>query len=158
MTASWHLNIHSTATDDSDIEAHESGSGEASIGWGPFKATVKIEASASESEVKKRTTDDTATLEATMEMSQIPVSEGQSMIMSSLRQIVRRGVEVVDKLAQKEAQQLARQAGVGVPAADGTVIPPDSKGGGGGGGGRLGGSHGGDDRGPDFERCQVVSH
>lgn len=129
LSAKWHLNIHSTAVDESDVQAHESGSGEASVGWGPFKATVKIQASASESEVHKRTTDDTATLDAELQMSQMVVSEGQALVMSTIRTLMLKDVAIIEKLVDAKVDVLRQQAGIPLPDGGGAQPQPQPSGG-----------------------------
>ena len=129
----WNMTIHSTAVDESDIQAQESGSGEGSVGWGPFKATVKISASASESETKKRTTDDTATMSAKVVMAQMPVSEGCAMVNSTTRRWMRLEEGIVDQLVDAKVAVLRQQAGIPLPSNGGSQPSPQPSGGGGGG-------------------------
>jgi len=84
-----------------------------------------MEGSASKSEAKERETDDTATLHGDMKMVQLPGSEGQALSLSSCRQIMTRGMDIVDKLAQAAADKVAREAKVAIPTDSGSEPSPD---------------------------------
>lgn len=124
LTADWNMTIHSTAVDATNLKAHETIDTTENIGWGPFSlGSVHIAAQSSQSESSKRTTDDTATLAAHMEMAQLPVSEGAAMIMSSMRRALAKGMEVVEKLTDAHVEDLKRRTATAVPAADGGALP-----------------------------------
>ena len=127
LTADWNLTVHSQAVDDRLLKGHETLDETVHIGWGVFTSQTHVTADASESDERKRTTDDTATMSCHAEWGMIPVSQGMADLMAMERRALKSGMRIVEGLYQAKEEELKRKVGVAVPAADGSQLKPDPK-------------------------------
>ena len=127
LTADWNLTVHSQAVDDRLLKGHETLDETIHVGWGVFSSQTHVTAESSQSDERKRTTDDTATMACHAEWGMIPVSQGMSDLMAMERRALKSGMRIVEGLYQAKEEELKRKVGVAVPAADGSQLKPDAK-------------------------------
>ena len=81
------MNLSASANDAKSYAAQEAGSGEGSIGWGPFKVSVKISASAAEKGSSTRKSDYRSKGSCTVTMGRVPPPEGVARLNDLLTSI-----------------------------------------------------------------------
>lgn len=126
-TISLDMDVSAQANDSSSYKAEMSASGEGSVGWGPFKASVKISATASTSGSKSRSSDYRSKTHCDLTMGRNPEPEGVQRLNDLLTTIGDIAKQMVLAEARDAAQTAAQEKGL-VPASG-----SDSGGGGGGG-------------------------
>lgn len=117
------MNIEAQAEDDSSLTAQESGSGEGSVGWGPFKASVKISASAAEKKTSTRKSDYRSKTDFKMTMGRTETPEGVQRLNDLMVDIGDIGKRLVKAKVRDAAQKAAEAQGL-LPS--GGNKPPDN--------------------------------
>lgn len=125
-TIDMSMNIDAQASDQSSYKAQESGSGTGSVGWGPFKASVHISATAAESGSSTRKSDYRSKAAVHVEMGRVAAPEGVSRLNDLLTDLGDIAKQFAKAKARDAAQQAAQASG---------LVPGGSGGGGGGGSG-----------------------
>lgn len=127
-TITLDMNVDAQAEDQSSYAANESGSGQASIGWGPFKASVKISASAAEKGSSTRKSDYRSKSHLELTMGRSPTPEGVERINDLLTDLGDIGKQIVKQRARAAAQKQAEAQNL-TPDGSGSGNPPASGGG-----------------------------
>ena len=107
-TVTLDMTVSASSEDDAQAQASGGGSGEASVGYGPFKASVKVQASFSSSEQHKRSSDYRSTTHAELCMKRQPPPEGLSRIMDSMMRTVDVGLKIAEQEALDAAEKGAK--------------------------------------------------
>ena len=94
----------------SSFHADAGGEGKASIGFGPFKASVSVSAHMSTDRSNKRSSDYSSTMDCEITMKQSPPPEGLQIILDALAQNTRAAIAVNQSIMQAKAQVLLENA------------------------------------------------
>lgn len=119
------MNVDAQAEDTSSYSAQESASGEGSVGWGPFKASVKISATAAEKGSSTRKSDYRSKSHCKLTMGRSDTPEGVQRINDLLTDLG----DIAKQMTKQRARDAAQKA-----ATDGGLTPGGNGGSGGGGG------------------------
>ena len=106
------MNIDAQANDASSYKAQEAASGEGSIGWGPFKVSVKVSATASESGSSTRKSDYRSKSSCKLTMGRSGTPEGVQRINDLLTDLGDLAKTIVKAQARDAAQKAAAAAGL----------------------------------------------
>ena len=119
--AAFTMNTSSTSLDDSNVNAKETGEGEAHFGIGGFSVGVKISVTASESSEHKRTSDYRATTSCSLKMGRTPTPEPIQRMEQAFMKLV--DVECTIATAMIEANGKERAQAAGLLPKPGTTPP-----------------------------------
>lgn len=119
LTAKFSMNVDSTTNSEDSLDGSFKGAGDASVGWGPFKAKIHLEGGMSKHSASKRSTDERATVDFEAHWGLHPVSEGFSRINDEQLTWIDMGIQVNKALAGGQIEKVAKSVGVGVPATAG---------------------------------------
>ena len=106
------MNVDSHAEDQSSYTAQESASGEGSIGWGPFKASVKISATAAEKGSSTRSSDQRSKSSCELTMGRSPTPEGVQRLLDLQNDLGDIAKQMVKQTARNAAQKAAEAKGL----------------------------------------------
>ena len=112
VEAAFTMNTESSTLDDTNVNAKESGSGEAHFGIGGFSVGVKISVTASESAEHKRTSDYRATTSCTVKMGRVPTPEPVQRMESAFMKLVDVECKIAIAEIEKNAKERAQDAGL----------------------------------------------
>ena len=111
MSMTIHASDVSAQTLDSESEAEGTGS----IGWGPFKASVRVKASVSTHSERKRSSDYTATTDAELTMRRQNTPEALSKIMDMFSEVTQDAMkinqEIITSQGEAASNEVATQGG-----------------------------------------------
>ena len=111
------MNVSASTLDETRVAGSAKAEGDASLGWGPIKATVKISASFSASSDKKRQSDYRSTMEANLDMGLLPVPEPIARVVDGFLGIVEADIEIAKAIALDDRRKKAAAAKL-IPAID----------------------------------------
>ena len=106
-TLTMDMNVSASSEDTEQLQAQAGGSGTASVGWGPFKASITVNASMSTSKESKRSSDYRSTTHAEVKMTRQPAPEGLSLILNSVQKTVEMGLKIQEQKALDAANKAA---------------------------------------------------
>ena len=120
-TATLAMTMNVSASQLSEVKGEQQGSaeGEASFGIGGLKATVKVAASFSESEDRKRESDYRATTTANVSMKRVPTPEPIQRVLSAYLRIVDTECKLALAAIEADARSKAQASGYLPPASGG---------------------------------------
>ena len=119
--AAFTMNVSSTSLDESNVNAKETGTGEAHFGIGGLSVGVKISVTASESAQHKRTSDYRATTSCSLKMGRIQTPEPIQRMEQAFMRLV--DVECKIATAEIEANAKERAQAAGLLAKSSTPAP-----------------------------------
>ena len=111
-TLSMSMSVSASQESSSDLASKTSVGGSGKIGWGPVSFGVKFNAEVSVAKTEKRKSDYRSTTEAALSMKQGEAPEGLSVIIDTISETVRAGLEINKGLMQRQAEAMAQGAGV----------------------------------------------
>ena len=111
-TLDFSMNLDAQANDTKSLDAQESGSGEGSIGWGPFKVSMKISATAAEKESSTRSSDYRSKSSCAVTMGRVAPPEGVQRLNDLLTDLGDLGKRIIKAQARDAAQAAAVAAGL----------------------------------------------
>ena len=111
-TLTMSMSVSASQESASDIASKTSVGGSGKIGWGPVSFGVKFNAEVSVAKTEKRKSDYRSTTEAYLSMKQGEAPEGLSVIIDTISETVRAGLEINKGLMQRQAEAMAQGAGV----------------------------------------------
>ena len=117
------MNLDAQAEDDKSYTASESGSGSGSIGWGPFKVSVHVSASAAEKGSSTRKSDYRSKSSCKLAMGRSGTPEGVQRLNDLLTTLGDIGKALVKAQARDAAQAAAKAAGL-VPSSQAPAPAP----------------------------------
>ena len=106
------MSVSASQESESNIASKTSVGGSGKVGWGPVSFGVKFNAEVSVSKTEKRKSDYRSTTDASMTMRQGEAPEGLSVIIDTISETVRAGLEINKGLMQRQAEAMAQGAGV----------------------------------------------
>lgn len=119
------MNLSAQASDKSSYQAQESASGTGSIGWGPFKASVHISATAAERASSTRVSDYRSKADIHVEMGRVSAPEGVSRLNDLLTDLG----DIAKQFAKAKARDAAETAAVKAGLISGGTSPTPPPGG-----------------------------
>lgn len=108
-TLKMSMTVHNTQQQDVESEVKGGADVQATLGWGPFKASVKANASYSRHSSDKRSTDQTSTVDAELVIARQPVPEGLAKILDECNEVVQGAMEINKSLVSRQAAVAADQ-------------------------------------------------
>ena len=106
------MNVSSSSLDSSNVNAKETGEGEAHFGIGAFSVGVKVSVTASESIEKKRTSDYRATTSCSLKMGRIQTPEPIQRMEQAFMKLVDVECKIATAEIEANAKERAQAAGL----------------------------------------------
>ncbi|MYA99316.1 MAG: DUF2589 domain-containing protein [Acidimicrobiaceae bacterium] len=122
-TIEMEMNVSSSVADASTQDVKGEGSGSASVGWGPFKASIQVSASMASHSEHQRKSDFRSRTHCAVKMVQGEPAEGLSLIMESVNKFVNTATEINKQIVEAQLSAVLKDAQDNSK----TVPPPNGK-------------------------------